>query len=53
MMITNLSDLSDWLRVVLPEHSIGEDMDGQLIIYTNLRVVGNIVFPFEDGEPAH
>jgi len=51
----SLEALGEKVREVIPDAVWGEDNDGQLIIYTNLQIVGDgyDVAPFEDGEPAH
>ena len=35
---------------VLPHATAGEDNDGQLIIYTDMRLSGDDVVPFEEDE---
>ena len=37
-MIFEIDDLMRAVLTILPNASLGEDNDGQLIIYTNLRV---------------
>ncbi len=42
-----LSDLMDKIREVCPDATIGEDNSGQLVIYTDVRLVDEELIPLE------
>lgn len=47
-LLRNLEDLLALFLPLLPEATVGDDNDGQVIIYTNLRLDGEALVPFEN-----
>lgn len=45
----NEKELIAALLAVFPNMTLGEDNDGQLLVYTDVRLVGGLVQPFEGG----
>ena len=42
------SEMISQLLAVFPNMTLGEDSDGQLIVYTDTRLVGGQVVPYEE-----
>lgn len=46
----NENDMLSRLLQIFPDATLGEDSDGQLIIFTDMRLSGEDVVPFVEDE---